>query len=86
MDSFAEDQKKVAGKVLKRLRHCNHIGSMTSFWIQKSNQVEYLTKRKSSCVCRCWLISHRAFSGQSMAKERRGGQRELQPHVLWRME
>lgn len=67
-DSFGEEQGRVAGEVLKSLCHCDYMGSMTFCWIQKSNQAEHPTKRKSSCVCRCWLVSHRAFGGPSMGQ------------------
>ena len=71
-DSFGEEQEKVAGEVLKSLCRCNRVGSITSCWIHESHQAEYLTKRRSLSVCRCWLVSHGASCGQSMGKDRRG--------------
>lgn len=69
-DSFDEDQEQVAGEALNNLCRCNRVGSVASCWVQKSNWAKFLTKRKSSCVHRCWLVSHRAFGGRSMGQER----------------
>lgn len=69
-DSFDQEPEKVAGEVLKGLCCCIHIGAITSCWIQKSNWEEFLTKRKSSCVPRCWLVSHGASRGWSVGQER----------------